>query len=74
MLTIDNRVIYVPNSAVVSSKIYNYSKEPIRRIDRTFVLPIIAVRNWSNKRCWKPSQLTPESTARRNRLLRSPLI
>ncbi|MGI6013222.1 MAG: mechanosensitive ion channel family protein [Oscillospiraceae bacterium] len=36
MLTIDNRLIYVPNSAVVSSKIYNYSKEPIRRVDRTF--------------------------------------
>ena len=34
--TVDNRIVYVPNSAVSSSKIYNYSKEPLRRVDRTF--------------------------------------
>lgn len=34
--TVDNRIVYVPNSAVSSSKIFNYSKEPLRRVDRTF--------------------------------------
>lgn len=36
ILTVDNRVIYVPNKSIISSKIYNYSKEPLRRVDRTF--------------------------------------
>lgn len=34
--TVDNRVVYVPNRTVSASKIYNYSKESLRRVDRTF--------------------------------------
>lgn len=34
--TIDNKVIYVPNSDITSSKIINYSHEPLRRVDLSF--------------------------------------
>jgi small conductance mechanosensitive channel len=33
MLTVDKKLIYIPNSDVTSSKITNYSREPVRRID-----------------------------------------
>ncbi len=33
LITFDKKVIYVPNSEVVASKIKNYSEEPIRRVD-----------------------------------------
>lgn len=33
LLTVDKKIIYVPNSDVTSSKITNYSREPIRRVD-----------------------------------------
>ncbi|MCI1931641.1 MAG: mechanosensitive ion channel family protein [Clostridia bacterium] len=33
MLTPDNKIIFVPNSDVASSKITNYSAEPLRRVD-----------------------------------------
>jgi len=36
ILTIDNKLIYVPNSEVTSSKIVNYSSQPLRRVDLTF--------------------------------------
>ena len=35
ILTVDNKLIYVPNSDVTSSKIINYSHEPKRRVDIT---------------------------------------
>lgn len=34
--TVDNKLIYIPNSDVVSSTITNYSAEGIRRLDLTF--------------------------------------
>jgi small conductance mechanosensitive channel len=33
LLTVDKKIIYVPNSDVTSSKITNYSRETIRRVD-----------------------------------------
>ena len=36
MLTVDKKLIYVPNSDVTSSKITNYSREPLRRVDLQF--------------------------------------
>ncbi len=38
IVTIDNRVIYIPNSEVASSKLVNFSREPLRRVD----LPVCA--------------------------------
>lgn len=34
--TLDNKVIYIPNSDLSASKITNYSKEPFRRVELTF--------------------------------------
>ena len=34
--TVDNKLIYVPNSELSASKVINYSKEPNRRVDLTF--------------------------------------
>ena len=34
--TFDNNVILLPNSSVTGGEIYNYSKNPIRRLDRVF--------------------------------------
>ena len=34
--TMDNRIIYVPNSTASSSTIVNYSEKDIRRVDQTF--------------------------------------
>ncbi len=31
--TVDNKIIYVPNSDITGSKIVNYSAEPLRRVD-----------------------------------------
>lgn len=36
ILPVDHRVIYVPNSTVLSSKIYNYSKEPLRVVEHKY--------------------------------------
>lgn len=36
LCTLDNKVIYVPNSDLSSSKIVNWSREPQRRVDLTF--------------------------------------
>jgi small conductance mechanosensitive channel len=36
ILTVDNKVIYIPNSDVTASKILNYSHEPLRRVDLQF--------------------------------------
>lgn len=36
ILTIDNKLIYVPNSEITSSKVTNYTHEPQRRVDITF--------------------------------------
>ncbi len=36
ILTIDNKVIFVPNSEVAANKITNFSSEPLRRVDLTF--------------------------------------
>jgi len=36
--TIDNKLVYVPNSDVTASKIQNFSREPLRRVDLTFGL------------------------------------
>lgn len=33
ILTLDNKLIYVPNSEVTASKVMNYSHEPLRRVD-----------------------------------------
>lgn len=33
VLTIDNKIIHIPNSEVASAKIINFSSEPLRRID-----------------------------------------
>ena len=34
--TIDNKLIFVPNSEVTSSKVTNFTHEPLRRVDITF--------------------------------------
>ena len=34
--TIDNKLIFVPNSEVTSSKVINFTHEPMRRVDITF--------------------------------------
>jgi len=34
--TLDNRVVNMPNSSVVSGTLVNYSREPLRRVDFTF--------------------------------------
>jgi small conductance mechanosensitive channel len=34
--TIDNKLIYIPNSDVTASKITNFTREPLRRLDMTF--------------------------------------
>ena len=36
LATVDNKIIYVPNSEVSSSKIVNYTQEPNRRVDFVF--------------------------------------
>lgn len=36
IITLDNKVIFIPNSEVSSSKITNYNGEPIRRVDLVF--------------------------------------
>lgn len=36
MTTLDNKVIYVPNSELSASKIINYTREPNRRVDLVF--------------------------------------
>ncbi|NQY99966.1 MAG: mechanosensitive ion channel [Bdellovibrionales bacterium] len=36
MLTVDNKVIYLPNGPLANSNITNYSQEPIRRLDLVF--------------------------------------
>ena len=33
VLTLDNRMVFVPNSEITSSKVLNFSHEPIRRVD-----------------------------------------
>lgn len=38
ILTYDKKKIFVPNSAIVSSKITNCTDEPLRRVDRVFGL------------------------------------
>jgi len=35
LATVDNKLIHVPNSAISSGKIVNYSSEPTRRVDIT---------------------------------------
>ena len=34
--TVDNKLIYVPNSEVTSNKVTNFTHEPLRRVDITF--------------------------------------
>ena len=34
--TVDNKLVFVPNSEVTSSKVTNYTHEPMRRVDITF--------------------------------------
>lgn len=36
IVTVDNKVIYVPNSDISASDIVNYSSEPLRRVDLNF--------------------------------------
>jgi small conductance mechanosensitive channel len=36
ILTIDNKLVYIPNSEVTSSKIQNFSRAPLRRVDLLF--------------------------------------
>ena len=36
MTTLDNKIIYVPNSELSASKIVNYTREPNRRVDLIF--------------------------------------
>ena len=36
MATVDNKIIYVPNSDISAGKIVNYSKEELRRVDLKF--------------------------------------
>ena len=36
MDTLDNVSISIPNSEITGSTIYNYSREPLRRVDMTF--------------------------------------
>jgi len=33
MLTLDNRMVYIPNSEITGGKVLNFSHEPIRRVD-----------------------------------------
>ena len=35
MLTVDNKIVYVPNKEVTANKIINFSHEPLRRVDIT---------------------------------------
>ena len=36
LLTIDNKEIYIPNSQASSTKVINYTHQPLRRVDLTF--------------------------------------
>ena len=38
LVTVDNRVVYVPNGTASTSNIVNYSEKDIRRVDHTFAI------------------------------------
>ncbi|MBQ6075621.1 MAG: mechanosensitive ion channel [Lachnospiraceae bacterium] len=38
LVTVDNRVVYIPNGSASASNIINYSEKDIRRVDHTFAI------------------------------------
>jgi len=42
IVTVDNKVVYVPNGTVSSSGITNFSAKDLRRVDHTFTIPYAA--------------------------------